>query len=195
VIVEIEGGQPLNADRESPQKLHPRGISMKKAATCIFLLLLVAIPMIARNQRHAPAAGPMIYIEPSSTTDNTNQVAMCLRNTITGKRVPVQFTSDKGSARYVLRYEGEDYKDCARLEPQAVAGTIGASALVCVGWNTGTRITSVKLVDATTQQVIWSDDLKKWAGASSFWPGQTWDCNMAEVAKRLKHFLEKENNH
>jgi hypothetical protein len=168
---------------------------MKIAVTCIFLLFLVAIPMIARNQRHAPAAGPMVYIEPSNTTGNTNQVAMCLRNTITEKRVPVQFTSDQASARYILRYEGKDEKDCARLEPQPIPGTIGVSALVCVGWNTGTRITSVKLVDATTQQVIWSYDLKRWAGASSFWPAQTLDCNMADVAKRMKHFLEKENNH
>jgi hypothetical protein len=168
---------------------------MKKAATCIFLLFLAAIPMIARNQRHAPAAGPMTYIEPSSTGDYANQVAVCLRSTITEKHVPVQFTSDKASARYILRYKGKDYQDCARLEPQSVAGTIGASALVCVGWNTGMQITSVKLVDATTQQVIWSDDLKKRAGASRFWPSQRWDCNMADVAKRLKHFLEKENNH
>lgn len=169
---------------------------MRKAATCIFLLLLLAIPMIARNQRDVLSTSPMIYIEPSSTGDYTHQVAVCFQNAITEKRVPVQSTTDKASARYILRYEGNDYNDCARLEPQPISGAIGGAALVCVGWNTGMRISSVKLVDATTQQVIWPDDLKKkWAGVSRSWPSLRWDCNMADVAKRMKHFLEKENNH
>jgi hypothetical protein len=169
---------------------------MRKAATCIFLLLLLGIPMVGRNQRHGPSSSPMIYIEPSSTGDYTDQVAVCFQNAITEKDVPPQFTTDKASARYILRSEGDDYQDCARLEPQPISGTVGVAALVCVGWNTGMRITSVKLVDATAQQVIWSDDLKKkWAGVSRFWPSQRWDCNMADVAKRMKHFLEKENNH
>ena len=157
---------------------------MKNAAGCILLLILFAIPMFAGKHSDSLSTGPVIYIDPLNTGTYTNKGAEYLGMAMVEKRVPAQLTFVKNSAKYVLHYEGKDYKDCARTDVVSMPGIPNMGAIVCAEWNTGVTITKVTLVDVASQQAIWSYDLPK----KTSWPA-------GDAAKHLKHFLEKENKH
>ena len=169
---------------------------MKKAIVCV-LFVLVAIPTIAGSHNNQ-VGGPAIYIDAiyNKGPDGASQgrvseyaanadIAECLRKTMLEKHLPVQFTADKHLANYLLHVESGDYEDCARLDQQGIA-------LVCAGFNRSTRITATQLLDTTTQQIVWSDDGKKWNGMSLGWgSGLGWECRTGDLAKQLAKFIKK----
>jgi hypothetical protein len=156
---------------------------MRRAAGRIFLLVVFVTPMVAGKHHDLPSTDPTIYIERLNTGLFTFEGEMDLRKAIIEKHVPIR-VGDKTEARYLLRYEGKDYKDCATTDVVPLPGMPGMGGIVCVSWNTGVTITKVNLVDADTQQAIWSYDIPK----KTSWPA-------GDAAKHLKHFLEKENKH
>ncbi len=151
---------------------------MKKGACVVFLLGLFAIQMVAGKHHDPSSTYPWIYIEPLNTGLSTYEGAIDLRKTMTELHVPVRY-GDKTDARYVLRYEATDYKSCSETTVESVPGITGMGAIVCAKWRYGMNMTKVNLVDATTQEVIWSYDLTH--------------KSIGDAAKQLKHFLEKEN--
>lgn len=169
---------------------------MKRAAVGLLFVLVVS-PTIAGGSHDHQSGGPVIYIHviynkgPGAPQDRLPQyaansdIAECLRKTVVERRLPVQFTTDEGSATYLLAVESNDLRDCARLEQQGFA-------LVCAGWNESTRIVKAELVDTKSQQVVWSDDGRKWNGMSHGWLSPVgWECRTGDFAKQFAKFIKK----
>lgn len=158
-----------------------------RLVVCVVLFSVVSVPVIAKEQKGLPS--PVIYIEPkivgsASETEATTR-ADRVRQAIAQKHVPVQVSSDRSMARYLLRLWAVEVTGCARMDWVDVPGVPSAKALVCAEpGNSWTRISRVDLVDMSErQETIWFYEVP----TKPSWP--------ADVAKSLKQFLDGHHEH
>ena len=147
---------------------------MKRLSLSLVAVALVA--MVAWGADPAPTTvvhggAPRIYIEHDTGLESFIAAAFVK------KHVPAVVTENKDDARFVL-------SGTVQEKSESTGGKIARCLFVyCIGIN-GNQVSSVRLADTKTKEVIWAYTVKKGSA-------QAYQSSAEAVAKHLKQFLEE----